>query len=117
MNVFHHYEKEKEKNEEKLTDKQIKNIKKIKKYQVEEERKEKFEWESLVFFFESDKELKTHIEDNWGKTSFMKDLFLFLDEANFSESEKLQERSRKVMRMVNEHMNLCEGKLWFILAP
>ena len=112
MTVFRHYEKVKE-DEEKLTGKQLKNIRKIKKYQTEEEKREKFEWESLVFFFESDKELKTHIEDNWRKVPFMTDLFLFLDEANFSESEQLQERSRKVVWMVNEHLNLCEGKGWF----
>ena len=50
MTVFRHCEKMKE-DEEKLTDKQLKNIRKIKKYQTEEEKREKFEWESLVFFF------------------------------------------------------------------
>ena len=43
----------------------------------------------------------------------MKELIMFLDEANFSESKELEKRSRKVVEMTCEHLKLCEGRSWF----
>ena len=65
-------------------------IVKLTKYIYEEEKIEDDELASLVLYFETEKELSLHIEKHWGDSHFMKELFIFLDQANYSESETLQ---------------------------
>ena len=68
-------------------------ITELSKYVFEEEKKEQDEWEGLFLYFEQEKELRTHIREQWERQHFMGELFTFFSVANYSESETLQKRS------------------------
>ena len=59
------------------------DVKEMKKYFLKEEEMEVKEEERMIFYFEEEKKLVEHVQNNWGKEDFMKDLFVYFDEAIF----------------------------------
>ena len=84
-------------------------------YIYKEQQREQGEWETLVLYFEQESELRKYIKDSWEKSYFMNELFVFFQEVNKSDSERLQQRLILVCDILGEMLFDLEskGKSWF----